>query len=60
MLTECSFEIAPILDLIYNESLAQGIVSDDWRQANVALCFKEAMMQQNIDRCRLLAYVAKP
>ena len=35
MLRECSTEIAPILALIYNESLAQGTVPDDWRQANV-------------------------
>ena len=35
VLKECSSEIAPILTLIYNESLAQGTVPDDWRQANV-------------------------
>ena len=34
-------EIAPILALIYNESLAQGTVPDDWRQANVAPIFKK-------------------
>ena len=33
--------IAPILALIYNESLAQGNVPDDWRQANVAPIFKK-------------------
>ena len=36
---ECSSEIAPILALIYNESLAQGTVPDDLRQANVAPIF---------------------
>ena len=36
LLKECSSEIAPILDFIYNESLAQGTVPDDWRQENVA------------------------
>ena len=36
VLNECSSEIAPTLTLIYNESLAQGTVPDDWRQANVA------------------------
>ena len=41
MLKECSSEIAPILALIYNESLAQGTVPDDWRQANVAPIFKK-------------------
>ena len=41
MLKECSSEIAPILTLIYNETLAQGTVPDDWRQANVAPIFKK-------------------
>ena len=36
VLKECSSEITPILAFIYNESLAQGTVPDDWRQANVA------------------------
>ena len=39
VLKECSPEIAPTLALIYNESLAQGTVPDDWRQANVAPVF---------------------
>ena len=39
VLKECSSEIASILALIYNESLAQGTVPDIWRQANVALVF---------------------
>ena len=39
VLKECSSEIAPILALIYNESLAQGTVPDDWRQSNVAPVF---------------------
>ena len=39
VLKECSSEIAPILTLIHNESLAQGTVPDDWRQANVAPVF---------------------
>ena len=29
VLKDCSSEIAPILALIYNESLAKGIVPDD-------------------------------
>ena len=41
MLKECSSEIAPILALIYNESLAQCTVPDDWQQANVAPIFKK-------------------
>ena len=40
VLEECSSEIAPIQALIYNETLAQGTVPDDWRQANVAPIFK--------------------
>ena len=40
-LKECSSEIVPILALIYNETLAQGTVPDDWRQANVAPIFKK-------------------
>ena len=30
VLKECSSEIAPIIALIYNKSLAQGTVPDDW------------------------------
>ena len=41
VLKECSSEIAPILAYIYNESLAQGNVPDDWRQANVAPVFEK-------------------
>ena len=41
VLKECSSEIASILTLIYNESLAQGTVQDDWRQAHVAPVFKK-------------------
>ena len=37
----CNSEIAPILTLIYNESLAQGTVAGDWRQTNVAPVFKK-------------------
>ena len=34
-LKECSSEFSPMLAIIHNESLAQGL-PDDWRQANVA------------------------
>ena len=62
VLKECSSEISPMLALIYNESLAQGTVPDDWRQANVAPVFKKVrnVMLLIIDRCRLHASVAKP
>ena len=42
MLKECSYEISPILALIYNESLAWGDVPDEWRQANASLVFKKS------------------
>ena len=38
---ECSTQISPILALIYNESLAQGNVPDDWRHAYVCPVFKK-------------------
>ena len=41
VLKECSSEISPMLALIYNESLAQGTVPDDWQQENVAPVFKK-------------------
>ena len=41
VLKECSSEISLMLALIYNESLAQGTVPDDWRQTNVAPVFKK-------------------
>ena len=41
VLKECSYDIAPILTLIYDGSLAQGTVPDDWRQTNVAPVFKK-------------------
>ena len=62
VLKECSSEIAPILALINNETLAQGTVPDDCRQANVPRFSRKGrnMMQQIIDRCRSHASVAKP
>ena len=54
VLKECGSEIALILAFIYNESLAQGTVPDDWRQASVARCIRKVrnMMQLITDRCR--------
>ena len=51
MLKECSSEIAPILTLIYNELLAQGTVSDDWRQANVTPAFKKGEKYNAANYC---------
>ena len=41
VLKECSTQISPILALIFNESLAQGNVPDDWRHANLSPVFKK-------------------
>ena len=41
VLKECSNEISPILALIYNESLVQSEVPDEWGQANVSPAFKK-------------------
>ena len=40
VLKECCSEIAPVLAYIFNESLAQGAVPDDWRLENVTPVFK--------------------
>ena len=50
VLKECSTQISHILALIYNESLAQGNVPDDWRQANVSQVFKK---EEKIRCCQL-------
>ena len=61
MLKECSSEIAPILAYIYNKSLAQGNVPDDWRQANVAPVFKKGVKYDPANhRPVSLASVARP
>ena len=41
VLKECSTQISHILALIYNESLTQGNVPDDWRQANISPVLKK-------------------
>ena len=41
VLKDCSNEISPILALIFNESLAQSNVPDEWRQANVSPVFEK-------------------
>ena len=41
VLKECSVEIAPVLACIFNQSLAQGRVPEDWLQANVAPIYKK-------------------
>ena len=41
MLKECSAEIVQVLACIFNQSLIQAIVPDDWRQASVAPIYKK-------------------
>ena len=41
VLKECNAEIAPVLARIFNQSLAQGRVPEDWLQANVAPIYKK-------------------
>ena len=41
VLKECSAEIAPVLACIFNKSLAQSRVPDDWLQANVVPIYKK-------------------
>ena len=41
VLKECSAEIAPVIACIFNQSLAQGRVPEDWLQANVAPIYKK-------------------
>ena len=41
VLKECSSEIAPILALIYNESLALGTVPDEWPTSECSPDFQE-------------------
>jgi Reverse transcriptase (RNA-dependent DNA polymerase) len=41
LLQELQAELAPILTLIFNKSLASGQVPSDWREANVTPIFKK-------------------
>lgn len=41
VLKECRVEISAILTTIYNQSIIQGVVPEDWRCANVAPVFKK-------------------
>ena len=42
---ECAIELAPILAVIFNKSLSQGIVPEDWRHAHVTAIFKKGARQ---------------
>ena len=54
VLKECRTQISPILALIYNESLAQGNVPDDWRHA----MYPRPLRKEKIRCCELQTGVA--
>ena len=62
VLKECRTETGPVIAYIYNASLAQGPVPDDWRQANVAPYTRKekSLTPQITDPCRSHAYFARP
>ena len=41
ILKDCASELAPILTIIFNKSLQEGKVPEDWRHANVIAIFKK-------------------
>ena len=62
VLKECSNEISPKLVLIFNESLAQGDVSDGWRHQMFIRPLKKVknIMLLTTDMCCSHASAAKP
>ena len=41
ILKDCASELAPILTIIFNKSLQEGKVPEDWRHANVTAIYKK-------------------
>ena len=41
ILKDCSSELAPILIIIFNKSLQEGTVPEDWRHANVTAIYRK-------------------
>ena len=41
ILKDCASELAPILAMIFNKSLQEGRVPEDWRHANMTAIFKK-------------------
>ena len=41
VMKDCASELAPILTIIFNKSLQEGTVPNDWRHANVMAIFKK-------------------
>ena len=40
-LKEFATELSPVMTLIFQASLQQGEIPDDWRQANIAQCSRK-------------------
>ena len=59
LIRESSVEIAPILALIYDESLAQGTVPDAWRQSNAAPVFKKGEKYDTTNHI-LVSFTCRP
>ncbi|CAB4027144.1 Hypothetical predicted protein [Paramuricea clavata] len=49
LLKECADEISPSLSALFNMSLSQGKVPQEWKEANVVPVFKKSMMSLTID-----------
>ena len=45
LLKTCAEEIAPIYKILFQNSLDQGIVPDDWKKANIVPVFKKGYKQ---------------
>jgi len=60
ILRDCASDLAPILTLIFQTSLIEGKVPDDWTQANVTAIYKKSSRQDpaNYMPVPLQAYAA--
>jgi len=57
VLKHCSTEIAPILSVLFTQSLTSGQISNEWLTANVTLVFKKGS-QSTPSNYRLISLVA--
>jgi hypothetical protein len=48
LLLELSEEVEPALTVIHSQSLSSGVVSEDWRNANVTPIFKKGKKDGSI------------
>ena len=46
MLKEVAKEIAPVLAALYNQSITEGVVPEDWSNANITPVFKKGNVHQ--------------